>query len=304
MRYPKQDAEYNLIYRSLFGEFTLGLRRPEQFRFIIFLVTLYEKSENTSFRCSFDLSVHDFEKRLHSLRSPLSLQLELEKAVEELQYQHTSRFRRSLKRCSREQSLRIHHLFKITYIDFNLFEPPHQEQRKFQDKLLALMLVRHVELRYFSCIKSLYYKLKPFLDAKTAMKTHPRHYEKITPYFYLSTICRDVEYILRNYLHRKRMSFDFTFHRDETDLYGHSDFVGERVNKLTESSSTTINQFDRPSGTKWPLEFLIKRFYGAFSQYDYLKILQFDMNTLNDTNVPLTGRKKDTSYYRGTIYRL
>ena len=290
MRYPKEDAEYNLIYRSLFGEFTLGLRRPEQFRFIIFLlslITLYEKSENTSVRCSFDFSVHDFEKRFHSLQSPLSLQLELEKAVKELQYQHRSRFRRSLKRCSREQSLRIHHLSKITYIYINL-ERPHQEQRKFQDNLLALMLMRHVELRYFSCIKSFYYKLKPFLNAKTAMKTHPRQYEKITPYFYLNTICKDIEYILRSYLRSKRMSFDFTFHRDETDLYGHSDFVRERLNKLTGSSSTTTNQFDRLSGTEWPLEFLIKRFYGSFSQYDYLKILPFDMNTLNDNNVLLT----------------
>ena len=56
-----------------------------------------------------------------------------------------------------------------------------------------------------------------------------------------------------------------------------------------------MNLFDSLTGKEWPLEFFIKRFYGAFSQYDYLKILHFDINPMNDTNVPL--RKKATSYY-------
>ena len=286
MRYPMKDAEYYLIYRRLFGEFTLDLR-PEQFRFITSLTTSYENGENFSFRCSFGFSF-DTEKRFHSLQSPLLLLVALEKAIGELPYQHKWRFRRSIKQCSREQSLGTRYFSKIAKTHFSRFEPPDQEQRKFQDKLLALMVMRRAELKYLSCIKSLHHKLRPFLDAKTAMKTHPRHVEKIIPYFYLSTICTDIEYILRNYLHRKRMSFDFTFHRDEDELYGHSDFVGERLNKLTGRGSNTMNLFDRLSGTEWPLEFLIKRFYGAFSQYDYLKILQFDMNTLNDTIVPLT----------------
>ena len=286
VRYPKQDAEYYIIYRRLFGELTLGLR-PEQFRFVTSLTKLYENGENTSFRCSFGFSF-DTEKLFDSLQSPLLLLAALEKAIGELPYQHKWRFRRSIKRCLREKMLRTQYFLKIPDIYFSSVEPPDQEQRKFQDKLLALMLMRHVELRYLSCIKSLHHVLRPFLDAKTAMKTHPRHVEKIIPYFYLSTICTDIEDILRNYLHRKRMSFDFTFHRDEDELYGHSDFVGERLNKLTGRGSKTMNLVDRLSGTEWPLEFLIKRFYGAFSQYDYLKILQFDMNTLNDTNVPLT----------------
>ena len=294
MRYPKQDAEYNIIFRRLFGEFTLDLR-PEQFRFITSLTTLYEKSENTLFHCSFGVSFN-ITKFLHSLQSPLSLWMELEKAIEELPYHHKSRFRRSMKQCLKEQRLRDQYSSKVTKISasYSLFVSPDQN-RKFQERLLGLMLMQHVELRYFSCIRSLYYKLKPFLNATTAMKTHPRQYEKITPFFYLFTICEDIWSALVDYKHGKLTSLDYTFHLDEL-LSRFSHFVSERLNILTGSSSNTMNLFDSLIGKEWPLEFFIKRFYGAFSQYDYLKILHFDyINPMNDTNVPL--RKKATSYY-------
>ena len=160
MRYPMKDAEYYLIYRRLFGEFTLDLR-PEQFRFITSLTTSYENGENFSFRCSFGFSF-DTEKRFHSLQSPLLLLVALEKAIGELPYQHKWRFRRSIKQCSREQSLGTRYFSKIAKIHFSRFEPPDQEQRKFQDKLLALMVMRRAELKYLSCIKSLHHKLRPF----------------------------------------------------------------------------------------------------------------------------------------------
>ena len=85
MRYPKQDAEYYIIYRRLFGKLTLGLR-PERLRFITSLTKLYENGENSSFRCSFGFSF-DTEKYFQSLQSPLLLLVELEKAIGELPYQ-------------------------------------------------------------------------------------------------------------------------------------------------------------------------------------------------------------------------
>ena len=269
MRYPKQDAEYNLIFRRLFGVFTLDLR-PEQFHFITSLTTLYEKSEKTLFRCSC-VFAFNITKLLHSLQSPLSLWMELEKAIGVLPYHHKSRFRRNMKRCLKEQRLIDQYSSKVTKISASdsFFVSPDQKQRKFQERLLVLMVMQHVELRYFSCIKSLYYKLKPFLNATTAMKTHPRQYEKMTPFFYLSKICEDILSALSNYIHIKVTSLDYKFHLDE--------LVSERLNIITGTNSKG-----------WPLEFFIKRFYGAFSQYDYLKVLQFDMNTLNDSNVPLS----------------
>ena len=67
MRYPREDAEYNLIYNGVYGwipyEFTLDLSDMIK-HFITSFLTSYEKSENKSFRCSFgrnlDLALENY----------------------------------------------------------------------------------------------------------------------------------------------------------------------------------------------------------------------------------------------------
>ena len=144
-------------------------------------------------------------------------------------------------------------------------------------------MTRHVQLKYFTCMKSLYYiKLKSFFDAKTALKTHPREYEKKFLYFYLSSICENICDVLGRAFYSKDRPLDFTFHWD--DLYGPASFVSERLNTLSGSSSNALHRF----GPEWPLEFLVKRFHGVFSQYDYLRTLQLEKSPLNGTHLPLS----------------
>ncbi|CAH3037111.1 unnamed protein product [Porites lobata] len=71
------------------------------------------------------------------------------------------------------------------------------------------MMTRHVQLKYFTCMKSLYYiKSKPFFDAKTALKTHPREYEKKFLYFYLSSICENICDVLGRAFYSKDRPLD------------------------------------------------------------------------------------------------
>lgn len=276
MRYPRQDAEYHIMYRRYYGEFTLELR-PAQFRFMVSLTRLYG-SERPMVRCSFGLPFK-IQEKLKSLQSLLSL-IELETAMGELPFKHKSRFQRNMKQCLRERRLLNQYFLKITKTSSPfIVEAIEEERKKFQERILAVMLTRHVQLKYFACMKSLYYKLKPFFGAKTALKTHPRQYEEKFPYFYLTSICENICYVLRSAFYNKRSPLDFTFHWDE--LYGTPSFVSERLNTLSGSSTNTLNRL----GPEWPLEFLLKRFHGVFSQYDYLGTLQFK-NPLNGTHLP------------------
>ena len=288
MRYPRQDAEYHIMYRRFYGEFTLELR-PEQFRFIISLKGLYG-SERPMVRCSSGLPFKIQEELTaelkHLLHQSLLSLIQLQKAVGQLPYQHKSRFQRNIKRCLRDGRLLNHYFLRITKSStfFILsIEDTEVERKKFQEKLLAVMMTRHVQLKYFTCMKSLYYiKSKPFFDAKAALKTHPREYEKKFLYFYLSSICENICDVLGRAFYSKDRPLDFTFHWD--DLYGSPSFVSERLNTLSGSSSNTLHRF----GPEWPLEFLVKRFHGVFSQYDYLRTLQLEKSPLNGTHLPLS----------------
>ena len=282
MRYPRREAEYHVMYRRYYGEFTLELR-PEQFRFMMSLTRLYG-SERPMALCSFGLPFK-IKKQLKSLQSLRSL-IALVTAMGELPYQHKSRFQRNMKRCLRERRLLNQYCLKMTKISSPFSHEAIEEGRKkFQERLLAVMLTRHVQLKYFACLKSLHYKLKPFLGAKTALKTHPGQYEEKFAYFYLTSILENICYALRSAFYSKRSPLDFSFHWDE--LYESPSFVRERLNTLSGISTNTLDL----CGPEWPLEFLLKRFYGVFSQYDYLRTLQLE-NPRIGTYLPALKFKK------------
>lgn len=130
----------------------------------------------------------------------------------------------------------------------------------------------------FACLKSLYFKLKPFMHTEK-LKFLIKQYEKSPPSSYLTRICQSLMFLFKDYLSRHKpksgMPF-FPMFRDDG-----LDFVKKRM-KIYSRGSSPHPELDAFStfgdGVKWPLEFLVKRFLGLFQRYDYLKTLHVGMD--------------------------
>ena len=118
MRYPREDAEYNLIYNGVYGwipyEFTLDLSNMIK-HFITSFLTSYEKSENKSFRCSFgrnlDLALENYYhdwlvtwlwKKINDTVGPFIKHSEEDGSTTFIKGKRTlfGHFRRDMRRCS------------------------------------------------------------------------------------------------------------------------------------------------------------------------------------------------------------
>ena len=118
MRYPREDAEYNLIYNGVYGwipyEFTLDLSDMIK-HFITSFLTSYEKSENKSFRCSFgrnlDLARENYHhdwlvtwlwKKINDTVGPFIKHSEEDRSTTFIKGKRTlfGHFRRDMRRCS------------------------------------------------------------------------------------------------------------------------------------------------------------------------------------------------------------
>ena len=265
MRYPNKDAEYNLIYNRIHHGYiptnvTLDIR-PDIRHFVSSLLLLYERRNNDSFYCG----ARGFFKSKEEY--PLSMALFWYK-IAASQMDERRATRHLVKQCSATsymitQCLRKQKEFNRHFTRLILYQPAYQDSifkiRKkaklnlIHKELHNLMRTRHKELfGVFACAKSLIYRLQLLLDEK---KTFIRQYEETPPLsFYLNRICRALEHAFDT-LHpvRKRLSSLFYY-----------DFVLERIRFVTGSFKIS----------DWPLDFLVKLFFGHFRRYDYVNTLQ------------------------------
>ena len=302
MRYPREDAEYNLIYNGVYGwipyEFTLDLSDMIK-HFITSFLTSYEKSENKSFRCSFgrnlDLARENYHhdwlitwlwRKISDTVGPVIKPSEEDMSTSKRGTgprlsRERERFRRDIRRCSLHVTQFRRYLSKLMLhkqaypkdiLKNDNWETFSKAQRNwFQKELLILMKMRHTEVfRAFACLKSLSSRLKPVyhLDARSVTYS-VRQYEKNPPVDnYLNSICDSLQYIFEGYISfRISRQQPSEFRLRENEFFSRSGFFNGPVNISRQTSLTGSNPIE------WPLEFFLRRSLGFFRRYDYLKTL-------------------------------
>ena len=302
MRYPREDAEYNLIYNGVYGwipyEFTLDLSDMIK-HFISSFLTSYEKSENKSFRCSFgrklDLArenyYHDWLvislwRKISDTVGPVIKHSEEDMSTAKRGTgprlsRERERFRRDMRRCSLHVTQFRRYLSKLmlhkqaypkNVLKNDNWETFSKAQRNwFQKELLILMKMRHTEVfRAFACLKSLSSRLKPVyhLDARS-VTYRVRQYEKNPPVDnYLNSICDSLQYIFEGYISFRMSSQEPSeFRLRENEFFSRSGFFNGPVKVFRQASLFGSNSIE------WPLEFFLRRSLGFFRRYDYLKTL-------------------------------
>ena len=303
MRYPREDAEYNLIYNGVYGwipyEFTLDLR-PDIKHFITSLLMSYEKSENKSFRCSFGRNLdlarenyyHDWLvtwlwRKINDTVGPVIKHSEedmstLKRGTRPHSPREREHFRRDMRRCSlhvrqfRRYLSRIL-LYKQAYPK-NILKNDYWETFSkargnywFQRELQILMNMRHTEVfQAFACLKSLSSRLQPVyhLDARSVTYS-VRQYEKNPPVDnYLNSICDSLQYIFEGYISfRISRQQPSEFRLRENEFFSRSGFFNGPVKISRQTSLIGSNLIE------WPLEFFLNRSLGFFRRYAYLKTL-------------------------------
>ena len=302
MRYPREDAEYNLIYNGVYGwipyEFTLDLSDMIK-HFITSFLKSYEKSENKSFRCSFGRNLdlarenyyHDWLvtwlwRKISDTVGPVIKPSEEDMSTSKRGTgprlsRERERFRRDMRRCSLHVTQFRRYLSKLMLhkqaypkdtLEKNNWETFSQEQRNwFQKELLILMKMRHTEVfRAFACLKSLSSRLKPVyhLDARSVTYS-VRQYEKNPPVEnYLNSICDSLQYIFEGYISFRMSSQEPSeFRLRENEFFSRPGFFNGPVKVFRQASLFGSNPIE------WPLEFFLRRSLGFFRRYDYLKTL-------------------------------
>ena len=302
MRYPREDAEYNLIYNGVYGwipyEFTLDLSDMIK-HFITSFLTSYEKSENKSFRCSFgrnlDLARENYHhdwlvtwlwRKISDTVGPVIKPSEEDMSTSKRGKgprlsRERARFRRDMRRCSLHVKQFRRYLSKLmlhkqaypkNILKNDNWETFSKAQRNwFQKELLILMKMRHTEVfRAFACLKSLSSRLKPVyhLDARSVTYS-VRQYEKNPPVDnYLNSICDSLQYIFESYISFRMSSQEPSeFRLRENEFFSRSGFFNGPVKVSRQASVFGSNPIE------WPLEFFLRRSLGFFCRYDYLKTL-------------------------------
>ena len=303
MRYPREDAEYNLIYNGVYGwipyEFTLDLSNMIK-HFITSFLTSYEKSENKSFRCSFGRNLdlarenhyHDWLvtwlwRKINDTVGPVIKHSEEDMSTSKRGTRlHSPRerehFRRDMRRCSLHVTQFRRYLSRILLhkqaYPKNILKNDYWETFSkarsnywFQRELQILMNMRHTEVfPAFACLKSLSSRLKPVyhLDARS-VTDGVRQYEKNPPVDnYLNLICDSLQYIFEGYISfRISRQQPSEFRLRENEFFSRSGFFNGPVNISRQTSLTGSNPIE------WPLEFFLRRSLGFFRRYDYLKTL-------------------------------
>ena len=299
MRYPREDAEFNLIYNGVYGwipyEFKLDLR-PDIKHFITSLLMSYEKSENKSFRCSFGRNLdlarenyyHDWLvtwlwRKINDTVGPFIKHSEEDRSTPFINGKRTlfGHFRRDMRRCSLHVRQFRRYLSRIMLqkqvypknipkID-NWETFSRAQSYWFQRELQILMNMRHTEVfRAFACLKSLSSRLKPVyhLDARSVTYS-VRQYEKNPPVDnYLISICDSLQYIFEGYIWFRISSQEPSeFRLRENEFFSRSGFFNGPVKVFRQASLFGSNPI------VWPLEYFLKRSLGFFRRYDYLKTL-------------------------------
>ena len=303
MRYPREDAEYNLIYNGVYGwipyEFTLDLSDMIK-HFITSLLMSYEKRENKSFRCSFGRNLdlarenhyHDWLvtwlwRKINDTVGPVIKHSEEDMSTSKRGTRpHSPRerehFRRDMRRCSLHVTQFRRYLSRILLhkqaYPKNILKNDYWETFSkarsnywFQRELQILMNMRHTEVfPAFACLKSLSSRLKPVyhLDARS-VTDGVRQYEKNPPVDnYLNLICDSLQYIFEGYISfRISRQQPSEFRLRENEFFSRSGFFNGPVNISRQTSLTGSNPIE------WPLEFFLRRSLGFFRRYDYLKTL-------------------------------
>ena len=302
MRYPREDAEYNLIYNGVYGwipyEFTLDLSDMIK-HFITSFLTSYEKSENKSFRCSFGRNLdlarenyyHDWLvtwlwRKISDTVGPVIKRSEEDMSTSKRGTgprlsRERERFRRDIRRCSLHVTQFRRYLSKLMLhkqsypkdiLKNDNWETFSKAQRNwFQKELLILMKMRHTEVfRAFACLKSLSSRLKPVyhLDARSVTYS-VRQYEKNPPVDnYLNLICDSLQYIFEGYISFRISSQEPSeFRLRENEFFSRPGFFNGPVKVFRQASLFGSNPIE------WPLEFFLRRSLGFFRRYDYLKTL-------------------------------
>ena len=300
MRYPREDAEYNLIYNGVYGwipyEFTLDLSDMIK-HFITSFLTSYEKSENKSFRCSFgrnlDLALENYYhywlvtwlwKKINDTVGPFIKHSEEDRSTTFIKGKRTlfGHFRRDMRRCSLHVRQFRRYLSRILLhkqaYPKNILKNDYWETFSkargnywFQRELQILMNLRHTEVfQTFACLKSLSSRLKPVyhLDARSVTYS-VRQYEKNPPVDnYLNSICDSLQYIFEGYISfRISRQQPSEFRLRENEFFSRSGFFNGPVNISRQTSLIGSNLIE------WPLEFFLNRSLGFFRRYAYLKTL-------------------------------
>ena len=302
MRYPRGDAEYNLIYNGVYGwipyEFTLDLSDMIK-HFITSFLTSYEKSENKSFRCSFGRNLdlarenyyHDWLvislwRKISDTVGPVIKPSEEDMSTSKRGTgsrlsRERERFRRGMRRCSLHVTQFRRYLSKLmlhkqaypkNVLKNDNWETFSKAQRNwFQKELLILMKMRHTEVfRAFACLKSLSSRIRPVyhLDARSVTYS-VRQYEKNPPVDnYLNSICDSLQYIFEGYISFRISSQEPSeFRLRENEFFSRSGFFNGPVKVFRQASVFGSNPIE------WPLEFFLRRSLGFFRRYDYLKTL-------------------------------
>ena len=300
LRYPRKDAEYNVIYNRLHGwnleEFSLDLK-PSIRLFISSRLAFHEKDENNSFLCS----VKNYDYGINLMPPLEMIWVEIGELITRMKRNFNQFLARDINRCfEKHLSLKLDDYYPRSSLRRQAYEEnvpnagkweSYQTKQKewFEEKILFLSRRQRKEtLRGFDCVKSLYFRYKTFLYTKK-LDSLIREYKKRSSSYFLDSICQDLKLLFKDYLEyqkqRTGMPSEFNLHRERYRL---PDFLGKRMALLSKrrSDDRLLLMFGfRSEDMDWPLKLLLRRSLGLYQRYSYLKILQVGIH--QSTHVPL-----------------
>lgn len=274
IQYPRKIAEYNLIYKKLYGWIPRGTDlkvRPDIRALIIEFLTTYGQKHMSSLSCE-AIMTSEMVTSDQTVRTNVTSELE-----QQLMHLKRQRFRSRIpKRPCAYEFRRIATWLRKTESLHEIYSSD------YEIRLFYLTQLWNMEVfEFLRCYKMTFYKYRPHLTDERKLYVLLKHYEDNISLWYLHGICIAVADAFRlNF----RSYLDNDIYRDFKILHqNYPDFIRERLGDIAKSAWT------KEFAKSWPLELFFTFTLGLHSQYEYLTILNVGLGP--ETRILLDSAK-------------
>ena len=274
IQYPRKIAEYNLIYKKLYGWIPRGTDlkvRPDIRALIIEFLTTYGQKHMSSLSCE-AIMTSEMVTSDQSVRTNVTSELE-----QQLMHLKRQRFRSRIpKRPCAYEFRRIATWLRKTESLHEIYSSDYEL------RLFYLTQLWNMEVfEFLRCYKMTFYKYRPHLIDERKLYVLLKHYEDNISLWYLHGICIAVADAFRlNF----RSYLDNDIYRDFKILHqNYPDFIRVRLGDIAKSAWT------KEFAKSWPLELFFTFTLGLHSQYEYLTILNVGLGP--ETRILLDSAK-------------
>lgn len=285
MQYPSRDAEYNVIYKRLYGWIPEDLKvklRPDIRGFVVGLLSTYGYWQTNSMHCNLD-SMNETVMEFGSPTGSLIFGKELERQLALLNRKPILSYiaawaLQDIKMCliKQKRGLFLHFAYN-RYIRVLPRKAQKINVERLHKRLFYLMRMWYGNVfGDFACLKMVFDTYRPLFVSEEKLKELIEQYEGSPPLWYLNQICFAFEQAFQ--FHLLHYSEDTNYTTFGFLYHGYPNLF------LRERMGWTTGHLPGYSSS-WPLDFLIKFSLGFYSQYDYLKALNVGLEPKTHTSL-------------------